>query len=314
MAETKIGWTAWPRPDGTRAPGYTFNAWWGCEKVSEACTHCYAETWAKRTGHDVWGGKSPRRFFGESQWAQLRKWDQEAEKLRERRRVFSFSMGDVFEDREDLVAPRMRFFALVEQTSNLDHLILTKRPENAARMVPPAWLAGAWPANVWMGTTFEHPRHDQRLADLDGLPAPRRFVSVEPMIEDVTDALEPYLLSANPHATGLYDDPLASALLNQAIREDAAEAERAIGWVIVGGESGGGARPLDLRAVRRLHNVCRRARVPFYMKQFGAWPSTAPSPDLLRDRSYVLKLKDRKGETPAEWPADLQVQELPESI
>ena len=49
---------------------HTFNPWWGCTKVSPACDHCYAEVWAKRTGHDVWGAKAPRRFLSDATWEQ----------------------------------------------------------------------------------------------------------------------------------------------------------------------------------------------------------------------------------------------------
>ena len=65
MAEnSKIEWTE-----------HTFNPWWGCTKVSPACDHCYAEAWAKRTGHSVWGAKSGRRLMSESHWLNPLRWD-----------------------------------------------------------------------------------------------------------------------------------------------------------------------------------------------------------------------------------------------
>ena len=68
MAEnSKIEWT-----------DHTFNPWWGCEKVSPACANCYAEAFAKRTGNNVWGRKSERRFFGDKHWAEPLKWDARA--------------------------------------------------------------------------------------------------------------------------------------------------------------------------------------------------------------------------------------------
>ena len=57
---------------------HTFNPWWGCIKVSEGCANCYAETWAKRYGHDLWGRNKPRRFFGENHWKQPIKWNKHA--------------------------------------------------------------------------------------------------------------------------------------------------------------------------------------------------------------------------------------------
>ena len=92
---------------------HTFNPWWGCEKVSESCKHCYAETWAKRVGHGstkpaLWGPSSERRMFGERHWNEPLRWDQAAAAAGERHRVFAASMGDVFEDRAELTEPRLR--------------------------------------------------------------------------------------------------------------------------------------------------------------------------------------------------------------
>ena len=68
MENSKIEWT-----------DHTFNPWWGCERVSEGCQHCYAETFAKRTGHDVWGKGSERRTFGPKHWAEPEKWNAAAD-------------------------------------------------------------------------------------------------------------------------------------------------------------------------------------------------------------------------------------------
>jgi protein gp37 len=81
---------------------HTFNPWWGCTKVSDACKHCYAEAWSKRVGQNLWGIKANRRFFGENHWSQPLKWNAEARHARERFRVFCASMADVFEDRREL--------------------------------------------------------------------------------------------------------------------------------------------------------------------------------------------------------------------
>ena len=88
---TAIGWT-----------DHTFNPWWGCERVSPGCQHCYAERFAKRTGNDVWGRTAPRRFFGPKHWAEPERWNAAA--LRDGLPAFVFcaSMADVFEDRRDL--------------------------------------------------------------------------------------------------------------------------------------------------------------------------------------------------------------------
>jgi len=88
--DSKIEWTH-----------HTFNPWWGCAKVSPACTHCYAEAWAKRVGSAVWGKEAPRRFFGETHWKEPLRWQREALAEGTRKRVFCASMADVFERRGD---------------------------------------------------------------------------------------------------------------------------------------------------------------------------------------------------------------------
>ena len=102
---TAIGWT-----------DHTFNPWWGCERVSPGCQHCYAERFAKRTGNDVWGRTAPRRFFGPKHWAEPERWNAAA--LRDGLPAFVFcaSMADVFEDRRDLDGERARLFELIERT------------------------------------------------------------------------------------------------------------------------------------------------------------------------------------------------------
>ena len=113
--DSKIEWTH-----------HTFNPWWGCTKVSEACTYCYAESWAKRLGSDIWGTRNQRRLFGETHWQQPITWNREAEREGKRKRVFCASMADVFENRPELVAPRTRLWAMIESTPWLDWLLLTK--------------------------------------------------------------------------------------------------------------------------------------------------------------------------------------------
>ncbi|MDO9356447.1 MAG: DUF5131 family protein, partial [Solirubrobacteraceae bacterium] len=99
--DSKIEWTH-----------HTFNPWWGCVNVSPACDHCYAETFSKRVGFDVWGAASERRFFGQAYWANPIKWDAAAAAAGRRDRVFCASMADIFESRADLVDTRARLFEL----------------------------------------------------------------------------------------------------------------------------------------------------------------------------------------------------------
>jgi protein gp37 len=168
MKNSKIEWTH-----------HTFNPWWGCTKVSDACAHCYAETFAKRTGHDVWGPDKPRRFFGDKHWEAPLLWNDQAKKAGERQRVFCASMADVFEDYNgpknlELLNARSQLWRLIEQTPNLDWLLLTKRPENILRFLPQAWDQTS---RLWIGTTVENQEQaNKRIPELLKVPARIRFL------------------------------------------------------------------------------------------------------------------------------------------
>jgi len=225
---------------------HTFNPWWGCAKVSPACKHCYAEAWAKRVGQDVWGGSAPRRFFGESHWAEPLRWNQEAESNGARHRVFCASMADVFEPRADLNAQREKLWILIQATPSLDWLLLTKRPGSVGRLAP--W-GNNWPANVWLGTTVENQLWaEKRLPLLLRQPAARRFLSCEPLL--------------GPIDLERWTTKRPKSLLP-------------IDWIIAGGESGSGARPMLPGWARSLRDQCERAKISFHFKQWGHW---APAP------------------------------------
>lgn len=227
MAEnSKIEWT-----------DHTFNPWVGCTKVSPACDHCYAEGWAKRTGHpELWAGE--RRRTSAANWQGPRKWNRAAEgAIAQRRpRVFCASLADVFDNQ---IPERWRddLWHLIDQTPHLDWLLLTKRPQNIAKMLPtpaigaPAWGDG-WP-NVWLGTTVESQEEaDRRIPHLQAVPAAVRFLSCEPLLEPVH------------------------------LRD-----RRGIDWVICGGESGGGARTMAPAWAASLRDQCGVAGIAFFMKQ-----------------------------------------------
>jgi len=134
---------------------HTFNPWWGCVKLSPACAHCYAETWARRFGDELWGGDAPRRFFSGHHWREPLRWNSEADKQGIRARVFCASMADVFEPRTDLDPWRDKLWALIEKTPHLDWLLLTKRPGHIKNVYP--WAHNPR-ENVWLGTTAENQR------------------------------------------------------------------------------------------------------------------------------------------------------------
>jgi len=273
-ADSKIQWTH-----------HTFNCWWGCVEDGPECDNCYARTFAKRTGHDVWG-LGDRRFFGEKHWAELAKWNASAEKAGERRRVFCGSMMDIGECRSDEVGERMdaerrKLWPLVERCAWLDFLLLTKRPQNMPRVMPESWLERT-PANVWIGTTAgTKAGWEKRIKHLRKLNPAVRFVSVEPQLED----LETVDLSG-------------------------------IHWVIQGGESGGKARGFFLNWAAGLRDQCKAAGVAYFAKQLGA-RAYLSGPGLLDDDDpeandiVRFPLKDSHGGDWDEWPAELRVREFP---
>lgn len=159
---------------------HTFNPWIGCLRVSPACENCYAEVspfvrMQRGRGRELWGVNADRHQTSEAYWRQPLQWHAEALKDGKVRRVFCASLADVFEGRSDLDPLRARLFDLIEHTKMLEWLLLTKRPENITRMVPPRWLLEP-PFNVQYGTTAEdQKRWDARIPELQQVPAHRRF-------------------------------------------------------------------------------------------------------------------------------------------
>lgn len=285
MAEnTKISWAH-----------HSFNPWVGCTKISPACDNCYAESWAKRTGHpELWQGS--RRRTTSANWQQPIRWNRRAEAAGRRERVFCASLADVF-DNQVSEEWRRDLWALIARTPHLNWLLLTKRPQNIAKMLPTEepyrlpwnapWHQWPWP-NVWLGTTIENRREGARRAwELASVPAVVRFWSCEPLLEDLGDG------------TSL------------GLRDTAVDGRPAVSWVIAGGESGPKARPLALSWLRNFRDQCADANVSFFVKQLGARPriEIPPQPGTLET---TWPLYDRAGADMVEWPEDLRVQEFPD--
>lgn len=239
---------------------HTFNPWVGCSKISPACDHCYAERLMDSRMHVVqWGPGHPRKRTSEKNWKQPTDWNAEAERLGVRYRVFCASLGDVF-DNEVPAQWRIALMRLICETPHLDWLLLTKRIGNAAAMLEAAfravhhqregWADNMLP-NLWLGATIcDQVEADRDIPKLLGVPAAKRFLSMEPLLGPVTFRWASWapVLNAS-HLDGL----------------------RSINWIIVGGESGPGARPMHPDWVRRLRDQCAEARVPFLFKQWGEW-------------------------------------------
>lgn len=217
---------------------HTHNIWWGCTKVgnSAACDNCYAETWAKRTGFQIWGDDKPRRYFSEKHLNEPLKWNHEAEAAGVRRRMFVMSMGDWAEGRPEQQPHLERFWNLIcKQTPMLDKLMLTKRPQLISKLCP---ISGP---DIWHGVTAETQQWlDLRWEHLRRVDSEVYWLSMEPLMERVV--LPTDFLALGPRA-----------------------------WVIVGGESGGPARPMHPDWARSIRDQCADAGVPFHFKQWGEW-------------------------------------------
>mgnify|MGYP000753568190 CR=1 FL=1 len=234
----------------------TWSPWEGCTKVSPACDHCYAEgmnRWLRKG--ENWGPGAPRRIYSEDHWAKPMKWQRDAPKFHtlhgRSRRVFP-SVCDPF-DNEAPGLQRERLWATIRATPALTWLLLTKRIGNAKSMLPADWGDG-YP-NVWLGATVVNQAEaDRDVPKLLAAPARVRFLSIEPMLGPVD--LRPMFEHRAEH-----------------------HSDTGVHWVIAGGESGPGARPMHPDWARSLRDQCTAAGVPFMFKQHGEWIGI---PDLRR--------------------------------
>lgn len=259
---------------------HTFNPVTGCQKVGPGCDNCYAEGWAKRSGLVKWGPGEERRPTSDAYWRQPLKWDRVAAAAGERRRVFCASLADVF-DNAWPAGIRERLFDLIKATPHLDWMLLTKRPGNIARMLPPDWGRGY--TNVWLGCTVtSQDEADRDVPKLLAIPARVRFLSMEPLLGPVDLTALPYGETIGNAPT--YQDALRGKLWmpagtpTWAIDRRATVGDRTyvdltcrVDLVIVGGESGPGARPMHPDHVLSLRDQCVSAGVSFFFKQWGEY-------------------------------------------
>lgn len=224
MQHTKIGWCH-----------HTHNHWQGCSHRSPGCKFCYAETLMdKRYKRVEWGAGKPRLRSKKATRQRPYTWNRNAQKLGIRQRVFAASLSDVFDEEVDQ-SWRAELFEMVRETTCLDWLMLTKRPENIVDMLPPDWDDG-WD-NVWLGTSCENQEMtDLRVPILSAIPAKIRFVSAEPLIGPVQ-----------------------------------LPEKHNIDWVIAGGESESlaNARPMNIDWARSLRDQCEAQELSFFFKQTG---------------------------------------------
>lgn len=247
----------------------TFNPWVGCTKVGPGCDHCYAEGWAKRSGTVQWGPHAERRRTTPQNWRKPLQWDRDHEAFQalhgRRQRVFCASLADWL-DNQVPIEWLIDLLYLVRTTPNLDWLLLSKRVGNWRKQLEMArltigasnldkrplrewvvaWLDGVSPTNVLLGATVVNQQEaDRDVPKLLATPAAVRFLSIEPML--------------GPIKLGTCWFPR--------YRVDGS----GVHWVICGGESGPGARPMHPDWARSLREQCASAGVPFLFKQWGEY-------------------------------------------
>lgn len=202
----------------------------------ECCAHCYAETFTDRLGtQKIWGppATTARKTFGERHWNEPRRWNRDAKAAGVRRRVFSSSMGDNFENHPTVIAELQKLWRLITDTPSLDWQLLTKRHDRIAASLPANW--DAIKSHVWLGVSIENNDYVHRADALRGLDPAVRFVSYEPALGPL-DRLD---------LTG-------------------------INWVIYGGESGPNFRGHDVQWARDMRDRCKAAGCAFFYKQSPA--------------------------------------------
>jgi len=205
----------------------TWNPTVGCTKVSPGCKHCYAETMARRL--QAMGVSGYENGFRLTLMP-----DRLSEPLERRKPTVYFvnSMSDLFHEKVPFDYIR-RVFDVMARAPQHTFQALTKRAERMAEFCRGVDV----PSNVWLGVSVENRKHGvPRIAVLRTIQAQVRFLSVEPLLEDV----------------GAID-------------------LEGIHWVIVGGESGHKARPMRKEWVDNVKRQCDRAEVAFFFKQWGAW-------------------------------------------
>jgi protein gp37 len=329
---------------------HSWNPTRGCRRVSAGCEHCYAESLAHRfsgpglayegltTERGRWTGEV--RFLPEKLGEPL-SW------RKPRERVFVNSMSDLFH--EDVTDEQIAaVFGVMAAVPASTFLVLTKRPKRALEFF--AWLEAearkrdahdhgearmfvlldaarkhtthrgldgpmpsVWPLpSVWLGVSVEdQATADERIPLLLQCPAAVRWVSYEPALGPVR--FDKHVTSppdADPPADGCWEDWLTG----RKGRVWGASGFPSLDWVVVGGESGPRARPFDVAWARSTIAQCRRAGVPVFVKQIGAWSGVrnrAGGFDSWRHGHGDVYIRHPKGGMTDEWPADLRVRELP---
>ena len=275
MSTSKIEWTE-----------ATWNPVTGCTKCSPGCEHCYAERMSTRlAGRCGYPADDPFRV-----WLRPERLE---EPLRRRKPTVYFvvSMGDLFHDD---VPPDFldRVFRQMEQNPRHRFLVLTQRPERMEVYLERRYALGHFQTHIGLGVTVcNQAEADAKIPLLLNTPAAMRFVSYEPALRPVDlsynglgmtcptcggcGEIEDETHPDHPTPTGDGADQTWCLDCNR----DPAPIVKGLDWIICGGESGPGARPMHPDWARSLREKCEEAGVPFFFKQWGAW---APLPEPFR--------------------------------
>jgi len=329
---------------------------WACVRVSPGCVNCYAATlnesqrFGRGTGLDytVPSLAKVEHYLHEETLTQPLRW-------KKPRRIFVCSMTDIF---GEWVTDEWldRIFAVMALTPQHTYQVLTKRPERMRAYLTGEWRAVrvldtaraiadsidelAWPLpNIWLGVSVEdQERADERIPLLLDTPAAVRFLSCEPLLEEVDIAIGACVHCRGRRWTDDENSIEGARLPCGACNPggwDVPDIERPqIDWVIVGGESGAGARPFDLAWARSLVQQCRAAGVAPFVKQLGShvldrndagfdgddeddWPEEMRTSgwydSMYQGENVRVHLRHTHGGNPDEWPEDLRVREWPAS-
>lgn len=263
----------------------TWNPIQGCHKISSGCKNCYMFTEKRRYGQD------PDRVVRSADatfYAPLRKW-------KEPSLIFTCSWSDWFIEEADQW--RADMWDVIRQTPHHTYQILTKRANRIAANLPTDWGAG-W-SNVWLGVSVEDQEQaDNRIPHLLSVPAKMRFLSCEPLLGRVDLGL---LGLSNPTTYPFFNCLLGKEEPGTYFRD------AKIHWVIVGGESGSGARECRLSWIDSIVRQCTSASVPVFVKQLGAKPTFA---DSATGESVAMQIRDKKGGDVLDFPCHF-LREMP---
>jgi protein gp37 len=232
-------------PTGIEWTDETWNPMTGCTEISAGCDHCYAHVVAERRTKAKYLAQAPVQDTDANREDPFapRFWPERLEqplRWQRPRKVFVNSMSDVFHAQ----FKREHIFAVLDVISEAPQhqfQVLTKRPERAARVLTDYMLRtdASLPPNLWLGVTVENRASRSRIDVLRTIPAAIRFLSCEPLLEDISEGLD---------LTGIH-------------------------WVILGGESGHGCRPCDPAWLDAALMECLFSHVPVFLKQLGGFPN-----------------------------------------